>query len=204
MDLDSATIVNSVANEKRTKEGLKVGDKYPTEYVTSRGFKLKLRAVSAVTIWEAQSRVKEPPVPTFYDTDADRDRPNPLDPTYRNALTDASVERARVGQYIRLGLGTELVRDSKEDFKAKYGLEPVESTAWSEILELGGMTPAKEGLARYIDWLRLYALTDQDQNYLITAIERAGATVTEDEVEAAEDSFRDNTIREVVKEVSAN
>lgn len=78
-------------------------------YVTlSTGYRVKLTGVPAGLIQTAQARVKNPPVPMWYNAAADREEPNPSHPDYIAALQEAEERRSSVALDIMAMFGFEL------------------------------------------------------------------------------------------------
>jgi hypothetical protein len=57
------------------------------------GYWALLTAVSASLIEEAQLTIPDPPVPTVYNKDKEREEQNPNDPAYIKAMADATARR---------------------------------------------------------------------------------------------------------------
>jgi hypothetical protein len=90
-------------------------------------------------------------------------------------------------------MGTELVVESVPE-----GIALPDNTEWSKPFkdELNIEVPPK-GRARYVEWMRLYALDDEDFNDLLEAAGRVGQVMpTEQDVLDQAESFRGNTLRE--------
>ncbi len=81
----------------------------------STGIRAKLSPVSASLIDEVTAKVKDPPVPTWYNEEKGRDEPNPGDPAYIEALSDAERERGKAAMDALVMFGVNLVDGVPED-----------------------------------------------------------------------------------------
>lgn len=185
MDKQVADAINSVPEADIQAVGApKI--KYPDTFTTTNGVTLKLRAVPSHLSAAAQRAVVRPEVPTWYNPDRQRDEPNPLDPGYQDSLDDYQQRLGLVSSYCHLSMGTDVTG------KLPEGIVPTDSTEWSDRLrdELQVGVPEK-GRARYVEWLRMYVLSDPDFLDLIEAITNVGKYMpTEDAVATAAESFR--------------
>lgn len=76
--------------------------------ILSTGVRAILKPVPSATIEEAQSKIKNPPVPRFTTEDG-VEMENPNDPDYLQAIHDANVLRGRAGFDVIAALCVELV-----------------------------------------------------------------------------------------------
>src|SRR5690554_1657400 len=60
----------------------------------SSGVRARIHPVAASLIAEVSSKVEDPPVPTWFNPDKEREEPNPSDPEYLRALERAEEERS--------------------------------------------------------------------------------------------------------------
>jgi hypothetical protein len=81
----------------------------------STGIKAKLGPVSASLIDEVTAKVKDPPVPMWHNEEKGRDEPNPGDPAYIEALSDAERERGKAAMDALVMFGVDLVDGVPED-----------------------------------------------------------------------------------------
>lgn len=166
---------------------------------------LRVRPVAHHLLVRAQQAVPEPQVPRVWieGRGENRDDPNdpgweenPDSPTYRAARANWIIESDTASLKVALILGTEVV--SLPD-----GIHPVESEEWiSEIEEAAAAAelspppirrePAK---ARYLDWLRFYAIPDEDDIFRLSHLLMYGVLATEEELSDALTSFRSRKAR---------
>lgn len=83
--------------------------------VLSTGIRVRLKSVSASLIDEVRARIKDPDVPTVYDSEKDRELRNPNDPAYLRALEEADELRGRAATDAMIMFGVELVDPVPED-----------------------------------------------------------------------------------------
>jgi len=81
----------------------------------STGVRARFIPVSASLVQDAVSRIKNPPVPVWYNPDKEREEPNPLDPEYQQAIQDADQERGVAAIDVLVLMGVELVDGIPED-----------------------------------------------------------------------------------------
>jgi hypothetical protein len=152
-------------------------------FTTKRGIVLELSAVSRYLVMDINSSMPLPKPPIVMIEEKGRSEENPNDPDYIEALRQANFKKGMAVSNAYLALGTKVVTLPDD-------IESVESEDWSDILtELGVKIPIK-GRARYVAWLRYYAVPGDDFEALITATMREGSVTTESDVKKAEDSFR--------------
>lgn len=157
----------------------------------SIGAILRFKSVPPIALREAALQVKPPPVPVVFMEDKGRKEENPNDPDYLRAMQLYALEQLyRVGDILML-LGTELVTPVPD------GVTPPESDDWIEPLEaLGLPLPARlreNKHVRYLTWLRLYAMrNEQEIGYIMGRIVSLSG-VQEVEVQRAAAAFRDRS-----------
>lgn len=157
-------------------------------FTCANGVMLALRPVPSLAIVAITRQLKEPKPPIIIDEErGNREYENPSDPSYiraiedyRNALGDATTTA-----YLANGV---TVQEPLPD-----GIIPMDSAEWSEGLELIGLTIPTSGIARRVAWLKYHIVGDSDLADLITAIATAGGLVSEEDVAAVAETFRNNT-----------
>lgn len=87
----------------------------------STGYWIRIKPVSASLIDEAQSVLREPPVPEFYIAEKDRYEPNPSDPAYLRALERLDVDRAIAAADTIILFGVELVNEDGSPYVIESG-----------------------------------------------------------------------------------
>lgn len=163
--------------------------KDPTIYVTEKGITLKLSKISRLLVVDIAKKVVLPKPPVMFIEEKGRQEENPADPDYLEALQDAEYKRgmATIGAY--LTLGTKVLTLPIDD-KGNCLISGPDSTEWSELLADAGMEVPEKGRARYLAWLKYYALTDTELNDLILAITRLSGVTAEEDVKTIKESFR--------------
>ena len=81
----------------------------------STGVRARIVPVSQSILQDAIQLVREPPVPTWYNEEKERDEPNPMDPAYLEAMQDHEREQARVTFDVFALFGLELLDGLPED-----------------------------------------------------------------------------------------
>lgn len=154
-------------------------------FSTESGVTLKLRKVPRMVVVEAGMKIKLPRPPQVWDPDQERNEENPLDPDFEEELNQARFHKGIASTNVYLSLGTEIV-----DVPA--GMEYPGDPNWAEALEDLGITipPVDKKRSRYVAWLRYYALNDDDFTALTKATALYSGHITEEQVQAVEDSFR--------------
>lgn len=165
-----------------------------TSYRLANGIVLRLKPVPPLAMRAAAARIPEPVVPKVHLASQDREEDNPNDPGYQAALFQKSIDQTNAMFTVALLIGTE-VESIPEGY---YGPQQDEwITQMRETLVLVGSeddvprvreTPER---ARYLDWLRLYAVTSDVDLYMLSMMLVQGVALSESEVQAAMASFRD-------------
>ena len=83
--------------------------------VLSTGYEARITAVGANLIDDICARIKDPPVPTFFNESKGRDEENPVDPGYIEALAQAQRDRAAASMDAMIMFGVDLVHPVPED-----------------------------------------------------------------------------------------
>lgn len=157
----------------------------------------RLRAVSRYALLAAQEKLREPEIPVVFIAEKDRSEENPNHPAYVSAMREynLSVSLAIVDTY--LALGTSLLSKPAD-------MEGPEGGEWIERLEvLGVVVPTDKKFVRYLMWLKLSALSDDESTSLIRACQRFNGLTIEDDVEAALDGLKSDEERDSDSSVTA-
>lgn len=162
-----------------------IDDAFPdnTIYTTENGIKLKLKKISRLLVVDAAKKVMLPKPPTVFIEDKGRMEENPSDPTYIEELQAAEYQRGMVTIAAYLVLGTSVL-------EVPAGIDRPEDTEWSDVLNDIQFEVPTKGRARYLAWLKYYALNDTELNALIEAITRLSGLTPEKDVVEVKDSFR--------------
>lgn len=81
------------------------------------GVIVRVTPVSAALIDEVSSRIKDPPIPTYFNDEKGRDEPNPADPKYLEALQGAQRQRGVAAIDAMVMFGIELENGLPKDDK---------------------------------------------------------------------------------------
>lgn len=166
---------------------------------------LRVKPVAHHLLVAAQQAVPEPAVPRVWIEDRGQNREDPNDPgweenpdspTYRAERSKWIIESDTASLKVALILGTEIV-------SLPEGVHPPERDDWITEIEDAAVAaelspphirrdPAK---ARYLDWLRFYAIPDEDDIFRLSHILMYGVLATEEELSEALASFRDRKAR---------
>lgn len=144
----------------------------------------RLRAVSRYALLAAQERLHEPEIPIVFIAEKDRSEANPNHPAYVSALREynLNVSLAIVDTY--LALGTSLLSKPAD-------MEGADGQDWIERLDaVGVVVPTDKKYVRYLMWIKLEALSDDESTSLIRACQRYNGLTIEDDVEEALESLK--------------
>lgn len=149
----------------------------------SSGVVLKMRRVAPLAISDAVARVKEPEVPRIFQEDKGREEENPEHPDYKRAMEKYEETTGLVAMNVLLLMGTSIESIPEE-------LSKPEDEDWIENLEFLEVKIDKDSpKARYLGWLRYYALTSDQDFMAVMDLARSFAGVKEEDVQAAAKSF---------------
>lgn len=150
----------------------------------SSGIVLKVKAVPPYLVRQAAKNVARPQPPKIRLEDKNVEEENPDDPAYQDALGRHAVKAAEAASDLMLMAGTEVASLSD-------GQVPPESDEWLELVEFVGVEVDRRSKhARYLAWLKFYAITTEaDLASLLAAVGR-GIGLKDEEVDQSVDSFR--------------
>lgn len=159
----------------------------PDRYTTSNGIVLQLKPIPPLLINDAQNNLKAPRPPRVPNLDKDPDghvlEENPNDPTFIEQYREYRVNLSELSNAIFLTRGTKVL-------DVPSGVEPVDSTDWSDDLkDLAGLDVPEKGRRRYYCWMKYVALSNI--NDLTTVLRKvsnlAGVTLEADVAQATAD-----------------
>lgn len=155
----------------------------------SNGIRLKARPVPPLLLRQVLLRIPDPPVPTVWDEDREREIPNPDSPAYAEALKARDEAQYMAVADVALMLGTTV------DYIPE-GLFGPDDEGWVDVLEMLDLQVdmTKHG-QRYLAWIRFYALERNEDIALAIAAPLSLIGMTEAEVQSAIESFRSPTGR---------
>lgn len=156
----------------------------PDVVTLDNGIVIRCKPVSIMTLRYATANVSKPKIPVVRNTEKDRDEEWEGDPAYQQALTEWEQQVGDVGTNVMLMLGTEI--ESVPD-----DVERPEGDKWVEMLQATGLpidveTPS----ARYLTWLRFYAITTPDDLVAISTTVAGKSGVLNKDAQASLESFR--------------
>lgn len=178
--VESAGEHRSPAGRSYMKDGI---------FTSERGLRLRLKKVSRMVVVEAGMKIDLPTPPKVWIPEQERFEDNVLDPDYEDELRRAQYNKSIASTSIYLAMGTEI------DYPLPDGIVGPDDDSWSDELdEMGVSVPDKtRRRMRYVFWLRCYALTDTDFTELSKVTAHYSGHLTEEQVQAIEDSFRNQS-----------
>lgn len=78
-------------------------------HMTKTGYRVRIGSFPAMLAQQVMAKIQDPPVPTYYNADKEREEPNPNDPDYLRALDAANQERGNVAVDAAVLFGVELL-----------------------------------------------------------------------------------------------
>lgn len=158
----------------------------------SNGIKLRLKPVPPFLVRQAAMKLEKPKVPKM-DIGKGREEDNPDDPSYQEALADFDNRATDAAVNVMLAAGTEV------EFVPE-GISPPESDGWIALMEvLEVEIDLDRPIARYLAWMRYVALATAADVTMITSAMSKGIGLTEEEVKATAESFRNRATRRANK-----
>lgn len=162
-----------------------------TEYEMENGVVLRIKPVPPLVLRNAARGIVDPEVPMVHIESKGRDEPNPDDPAFIAALAEARERRSQAASIAALLVGTEVK-------SIPPGIPGPDDDSWVEdlrtVYDVAGIkwdidtTPGSK--ARYLAWLRNYAIGSDTELYILNRVLTVGVALTNAEVQAAAESFR--------------
>lgn len=164
-----------------------------TEITLDNGVVLKLTPVPPFVAQQAVMNLKEPKPPVVDVGKGDgREEENPNDPNYLEEMNAYNVQVIETTTNAMLITGTEIA-------SIPDGVQSPEDDDWLDRIQFLGIEIERENKwARYIAWLRYYALSGPSIARIIAEL-RKSVGLTEEEVDAAVKSFRNRAARRADK-----
>lgn len=176
-------------------EAQESGIRLPREVTLSNGIVLKVKPMPPLLLNAVANSMPEPEVPQVHIADDDRWEDNPNDPAYQKALADTAAKRELATINLILAVCTEV--GSLPDNRVGP-----ESDDWLFIPEMAGIeVDASNPRARYIAWLRFYALETQQDLMQTNSLPILLAGISEGEVAEVINSFRSREERPLAAEL---
>ncbi len=158
----------------------------------SNGIVLRVKSVSPLAIRQAAIRVPRPKPPMSMIKEKGREEENPNDPAYLAALEEYEEVSALAGLNVLVLLGTTLET-------VPEGLQGPDDEGWVGDLQYVGVLPADfddgDKRARYLAWVRYYAVANIEDHVKLMIGPMAKAGVSEEDVAKAIDSFPSRATR---------
>lgn len=146
--------------------------------VLSTGYRARLKPVAASLVDEVTARIEDPPVPTWFNPEKEREEENPHDPAYQRAVAKAERARAGAATDALIMFGVELV-------------DPLPDNGWERQLRLLGIeVDAEDVLGREFYFKKYIAVGSED---LILVSTLTG--LTQADIDQAVRSFQGHTER---------
>lgn len=150
----------------------------------SNGIVLRCRPIPPFVLRQAGSRIEEPEVPIFHNEAKGRDEENPEDPEYKKACEEYKLRVGDAGMNVMLAVGTSIEH-------IPDGVAKPEDDDWIETLTSVGIEIAHASpQERYLSWLMFYAIATTDDIRRVSAAVGETASVKEEDVALAADSFQ--------------
>lgn len=161
----------------------------PNHFELSNGVVIRFRPVPIMALRRAVMGITEPEIPQVWNEEDQRFYENPDSPDYLEALERCYNARILADQKMRLTLGVELV-------SVPEGMEGPDGTGWILDCQSAGIEPnLSTERTRFVEWLELYALSDQTDLARVFAQAIAVSGISEMEVVKAIAYFRDKAVR---------
>lgn len=155
----------------------------------SNGVVLRIKPVPLLTVRRAVQSVERPKVPRVLIPEKGREEENPSDPAYLAAKEAYEAETTERAIDTLLLFGVELESVPK-------GMDGPDDDGWLRKMKLLGINVDPDNPdERLLTWLRCYAIVSLSD---FTALQRAAGKsvgLSEEEVQAAADSFRGGEVR---------
>ena len=158
----------------------------------SNGIKLRLKPVPPFLVRQAAMKLERPKVPMM-DIGKGRDEENPDHPAYLEAMAEYENRSTDAALNVMLAAGTEVVSVPEEvSGPLDDGWLPL-----MEVLEIE--IDLDRPVARYLAWVRYVALATAADVTVITKAMSKGIGLSEEDVEASAQSFRNRAARRADK-----
>lgn len=157
--------------------------------VLASGVRARLMPVAAGMIEEAQSSIKPPTVPKWFNPDKDREEDNPNDPVYVQALRDTEVKQHQAALDAMIMFGVVLVDEDGNEIGVPELGQWATRLRWMEKrgqIDLSGLD-LEDPMDREFVYKKYIAVSPQD---IISVSRRSG--FGEREIQKALDNFRDS------------
>lgn len=180
----------------------KMGDVMETKPATSNlytcenGIVLKLRSVPRSIVSEAMARWPAPKPPIIKDENTGREIHNDVDPRYLDEVEKRNNAIGKLMWFTYLGMGTSVVSipEGMCDYNSDEWIDDINSLM--EEAEVEGSrieVKGKNTKARYVAWLRMYAMNQSDYDAVTTILYSGFIPNTKEEtVASAMAGFPDN------------
>lgn len=160
------------------------------------GLKFKIDKVSKYALIAIRNKLPRPQPPIHHMEEKGRSEPNPNHPEYLMNLQDHAIAQSIATVDAYLGLGTEVL-------SIPNGVIKVEDDAWIEKFEAMGLEIPRTTYPRYVAWIKMYAIPDDEEIAdLISTIRRYNGVVIEEEVDEAMDNLKSDDGRSADTETS--
>ncbi len=154
------------------------------EVELENGIKITCNAVSIMTLRHSQANIPKPKPPVVVSEEKGREEEWEGDPRYQAELLEWQEKIGNVATNLMLMMGTKI-------HSIPANIDNPEDDGWVDMLQATGMElNVSSNSARYLSWLRFYAIsTPQDLLEVTTKVAQKSGVLNKD-AEAALDSFR--------------
>lgn len=156
--------------------------------VLSSGVVLRHKRVPPMILAKVDEKFADPPVPTLWDSEKERNFPNPDDPDYHKKLERVRMDRGTAMIDILIGMGTEI------EFIPDHIQHPDEEE-WVENLAFVSIDVPKLRLGRYLAWVKYYAAEAAEDIQNLAKKGSSALGVTEEDVAEAIANFQSHEER---------
>lgn len=155
----------------------------------SNGIRLRVQRVAPLAIREATLRVEKPRPPKVLIEEKGREEENPADPDYLRELEEYEEATGLAAVNVVLLKGTSIEH-------VPEGMSRLEDGDWVEDCQFLGIEfDAENPRARYLAWLRFYAICSDADLLAVLGGLRQTSGVREEDVAKAAESFRGGEAR---------
>lgn len=156
--------------------------------VLSSGVVLRHKKVPPMILARIDEKFRDPEVPVIWDSEKERNIPNPDDPKYHEEVQQNRMDKgtALIDVLIALGTTIEFIPD---------GMQTLEDDEWVENLSFVGIEVPKLRVGRYLAWVKYFAAEAAEDIQKLAKKGAAALGVTEEDVASAIANFQSDETR---------
>lgn len=148
----------------------------------SSGVVLERVSFPRTVMYEILKTFKAPKVPTYFNPEKEREEENPLDPDYIKATEEQEA------QIVMALMDLGIIKGTKIKVVPKT-VEKLDSETWVEENEALGIVIPKNARLRYLQWVKLVAVSEEGDMARLADFVLPTYGVTEKSTETAMDKF---------------